>query len=127
VLVSQNASFTTTPISPPAPALPSGSSEGTLSGTVTFTTAGEYDSGFVVVSHNGQVIDAVDLTALASGSPTSVSFTDELPSENPDATYDVTVRTWSSADPTTTLVRTAATSQVDLRSSTAQSLSIAVP
>jgi hypothetical protein len=73
------------------------------------------------------VIDAVDLTTLATGSPTSVSFTDQLPSENANATYDVTVRTWSSADPTTTLVRTAATSQVDLRSSTAQSISIAVP
>ncbi|MGA3156905.1 MAG: DUF4382 domain-containing protein [Steroidobacteraceae bacterium] len=127
VAVSQNTAFTTTPISPPAPALPAGSNQGTLTGTVTFTTAGEYDSGFVVISHNGQVIDAVDLTTLASGSPTSVSFTDLLPSENADATYDVTVRTWNSADPTTTLVRTAATTQVDLRASTAQSLSIAVP
>jgi hypothetical protein len=127
VVVSQNTAFTTTPISPPAPALLAGASEGTLTGTVTFSTAGAYDSGFVLISHNGQVIDAVDLTTLASGSPTSVSFTDQLPSENANATYDVTVRTWSSADPTTTLVRTAATSQVDLRSSTAQSISIAVP
>ena len=127
VVVSQNTAFTTTPISPPAPALLAGASEGTLTGTVTFSTAGAYDSGFVLISHNGQVIDAVDLTTLATGSPTSVSFTDQLPSENANATYDVTVRTWSSADPTTTLVRTAATSQVDLRSSTAQSISIAVP
>jgi hypothetical protein len=127
VLVAQNTAFTTTPISPPAPPLPAGASEGTLTGTVTFTTAGQYDSGFVLISHNGQVIDAVNLTTLASGSPTSVSFTDQLPSGNADATYDVTVRTWSSADPSTTLLRTPATSQVDLRSSTAQSLSIAVP
>jgi hypothetical protein len=127
VAVTQNTAFATTPISPPAPALASGSSAGTLTGTVTFSTAGQYDSGFVLISHNGQVIDAVDLATLATGSPTSVSFTDQLPSENPNATYDVTVRTWSSADPTTTLVRTAATTQVDLRSSTAQSLSIAIP
>jgi Domain of unknown function (DUF4382) len=127
VAVSQNTAFTTTPISPPAPALPSGSSVGTLTGTVTFSTAGAYDSGFVLISHNGQVIDAIDLTTLATGSPTAVNFTDQLPSENANATYDITVRTWSSADPTTTLVRTAATSQVDLRSSTSQTVSIAVP
>jgi hypothetical protein len=127
IAVTQNTAVATTPISPPAPALASGSSEGTLTGTVTFSTAGQYDSGFVLISHNGQVIDAVELATLATGSPTSVSFTDQLPSENPNATYDVTVRTWSSVDPTTTLVRTAATTQVDLRSSTAQSVSIAIP
>jgi hypothetical protein len=127
VAVSQNTAYTTTPISPPAPVLLSGSTLGTLSGAITFTTAGEYDSGYVVISHNGQIVDTVELSALASGSPTSVSFTDPLPSGNANDTYDVTVRTWSSAAPTTTLVRTAASAQVDLRSSSTQTVSIAVP
>lgn len=99
-----------------------------VSGTLTGSAAGRFDRGFLMVSRGGQLIEAVDLRNALSTVSTSIPFTvSGLPAAVDSARYDVAVRLWNSRDPAGTLTRAAATTQADLTTGSAASISIAVP
>ena len=99
-----------------------------MSGTLTAIPAGRFDSGFLMISRGGQLIESVDLRDALSRVSTGIPFTvSGLPAAIDAARYDVSARLWNSRDPAGTLTRVAATTQADLTSGSASSISIAVP
>jgi hypothetical protein len=113
----------------PVPAVASGGVTGTLAITLT-STAGSYDSGFLVVSSGDRIVETAPIpTQLAAGGGT---VTVSLPAGSALAPtngvpYQVGIRAWSSSDPTSTLVRVAGPNSVNLGDSGTAALSIQVP
>jgi hypothetical protein len=113
----------------PAPAVATGGITGTLSVTVS-STPGSYDSGFLVVSSGDRIVETASVASqLAAGGGT---VTLSLPAGDALAAatgipYQVAVRAWSSANPTSTLERVAGPNSVNLGTSASASLAIQVP
>jgi hypothetical protein len=113
----------------PAPAVAAGGITGTLAVSLS-STAGSYDSGFLVVSSGDRIVETAAVgSALAAGGG---SVTLSLPAGDVLAPpsgipYQVAVRAWRSSDPTSTLTRVAGPNSVNLGDSAAASLSIEVP
>ncbi len=80
----------------------SGVTMGTLQVTITPSSPGAFDSGELLVSHDGTLISRVSLNGLIS-SGGIVSTT--VPTGTPAATYYFTVRFWQSGDPAGTVRR----------------------
>ena len=110
--------------SPPLPASGSliGVANGALQVQLSQATAGHYNTGTLIVSHGGVVIQNVDLTAAfaqagASGTlavyviglPTGTAAQPYLPAQ-----YDVVARVWNSATPSTSLTFASLTNTLDL-------------
>ena len=89
----------------------SGVATGTLQVTIAPSSPGAYDSGELLVSHDGTLISRVSLNGVIS-SGGIVSTT--VPSGTPAATYYFTVRFWQSLDPAGTLRRQWYPNGVDL-------------
>ena len=103
---------------------------GTLNilGTLQLARAGRFDSGFVLISRAGELVDVRDLGASLSGLGSSAQFSlTALPAGLTASRYDIAVRLWSSSDPARTLTRVAAAAPVDASAGGAQSLNITVP
>jgi Domain of unknown function (DUF4382) len=115
-------------IVPPLPGIASGGTIGTLSGTVTVGSPGRYDTGALLVSQGGQLVDSLNISTALAGGARSFTFTDPtVPAGLPLAVYDVSVRAWKSTNPTGTLARIGLVNQVDLRQSTAVNVTIPLP
>ena len=90
--------------------------------------AARFDRGFLMISRGGQLIEAVDLRNALSSLSARIPFTvSGLPAAVDAARYDVSTRLWNSRDPAGTLTRAAASTQADLTTGSASSISIAVP
>jgi Domain of unknown function (DUF4382) len=127
-LLQGSSSSSVLPIVPPAPGIASGGTIGTLSGTVTVGSPGRYDTGVVLVSQGGQLVDSLNIsTALAAGAR-SLTFSDpSIPAGLPLAVYDVSVRAWKSNSTSATLARIGLANQVDMRQSNAATVTIPLP
>jgi hypothetical protein len=89
----------------------SGVTTGTLQVTIAPSSPGAYDSGELLVSHDGTLISRVSLNGVISAGGI-VSTT--VPSGTPASTYYFTVRFWQSGDPAGTLRRQWYANGVDL-------------
>jgi len=113
---------TTADVLVPTLSLPAASVGRSVLATVTAATAGKYDRGDLIVSHDGAVVGTVALdTALTQSSPGTVRI-DGLPA----ALYYLSVRVWRSGDPAGTLARQWYPTAMDLRTSTAGTASLTV-
>jgi hypothetical protein len=108
----------------PASKLPAGAAAGTISGTITFNAAGQYDSLYLIVSRGGQIVDTVDLTSSITGGATVNFSVTNVPAGTTHSVYDLSVRAWRSGNPSATLARAAFTSRADLRLGNASGLSL---
>jgi hypothetical protein len=108
----------------PAPKLPGGATAGSVSGTILFNAAGQYDSLQLIVSRGGQLVDVVDLTSSIGGSATVNFSVADVPAGTTHAVYDLSVRAWRSSNPSSTLKRAAFSTRADLRLGNASGLSL---
>ena len=124
--VSAPSSGTATVIVPlPGLMLAPGTSSGSIMATVTQATAGKYDEGELLVTHNGTLVASASLhTALLAGSGTVT--VPAVPAGTSAALYYVAIRAWSSHDPSVPLQRQAYPAAVDLRSGTSGTIQLTV-
>jgi hypothetical protein len=134
----RTASSLTTTISPPTvapgavqpiflPAIGADANALTLSGTLNLTRPGRFDSGFLLVSSGGQLIDVRDLSGALGTAATTLSISvPGLPGSAAIPFYDVAVRLWNSSDPSGTLTRAALPAPVDLSKGILSGLTLTV-
>jgi len=115
-------------------AIASGASADSISGDLTQPTAGQYDSGFLIVSHDGYIVTTLNLQSVLAqnggtggaysianipGGSATQSFTPGL--------YYLHVFAWNSAHPLLSLLRAEDTVVVDLRSGSATNVNFTLP
>jgi hypothetical protein len=118
-----------TELSVPLPAVAAGGVTGNLTITIA-STAGSYDSGFLLVSSGDRVVESASIPSLLAAGGGTVTLS--LPAGSALAApsgvpYQVAIRAWSSANPTSTLVRVAGANSVNLGDSGAAAVSVQVP
>ena len=124
VPVSPPNSGTATVVVPPLK-LGAGATAGSVAASVLATSAGKYDQGELLLSHDGTLIAAAPLDAVLSQGTGGVVTVANLPSGTPDALYYATVRAWKSTDPGT-VQRQWYPQAIDLRTSTSSSITLPV-
>ena len=124
VLISPPNSGTATVVVPPLK-LGAGATAGSVAANVLATSAGKYDQGELLLSHDGTLIAAAPLDAVLSQGTGGVVTVANLPSGTPDALYYATVRAWKSTDPGT-VQRQWYPQAIDLRTSTSSSITLPV-
>jgi len=93
-----------------------GSVASTLPLTVFTATAGKYNHGDVIVSHDGEIIQTASLdSALAQGGVATMVI-GNLPAGDAADVYYLSFRAWNSRDPAGTLLRQSIPTPADLRS-----------
>jgi len=101
--------------------IPSTSASGTITAQVSAATAGKYNKGALLVTHNGAVVTTVPLDDALAGSATSATVNvTGIPASNASTfdrgLYYLEAWAWNSSDPKGTFTRTPVTTAVDLRS-----------
>ena len=124
VPVSPPNSGTATVVVPPLK-LGAGATAGSVAANVLATSAGKYDQGELLLSHDGTLIAAAPLDAVLSQGTGGVVTVANLPSGTADALYYATVRAWKSTDPGT-VQRQWYPQAIDLRTSTSSSITLPV-
>jgi len=116
---------TAAPVQVAALALAAGSSAASVAASVQPASAGKYDHGELMLSQNGQLIASAPLdTALAAGGGT-VQLAG-IPAGTPASVYYVSVRAWSSSDPSGTLARQWYPDAVDLRTASSANVQVSI-
>ncbi len=117
--------------SPPSATMISGVTAGTVSGNITQTTSGTYNTGYLVMSRFANIIDTINISSTLAANSGAFSVT--LPAGTssalvPGAYYYGYLRVWNSASPATTMRVYPITTMIDLRSAnTVTGLSVTVP
>lgn len=105
----------------PAIGIPADAVAGTLSTTVTVETAGKYDKGVLIVSHDGAVVTVVSLDDLLQ-QQVGTAFVEvpDVPAGTASSAraasgYYIEAWTWKASDPEDTFARHAGADLIDLR------------
>ena len=119
-----------TPIFAPYPAFAAGGVTGTIALTLT-TTAGIYDSGFVVISAGNRVVEAVTVGALLSTGGGTIKILNLPAGAALTATtgvpYQVAIRAWNSNSAAASLVRVISTSSTVLGNGGSAAVTLTLP
>ncbi len=119
-------------VSVPTLSVASGAVPNTTTVTVSQVTANKYDRGDVIISHDGAIVATAPLDSALAGSGASSLAITGLPSGGGSAglfdgaLYYVSVRAWSSANPTGTLTRETYPVALDLRNSSIGTYSVTI-
>src|SRR5581483_3691265 len=118
-------------VSPPGLTMASGATASSIGLAITQATAGKYNQGEVIVSHDGAIVATASLDATLAQGATGSLVIPGIPGGSPSGTLDagiyfISVRTWSSANPTGTLHRQAYATPVDLTKGSAGSVPITI-
>ena len=119
---------TTTPVAVTVPALTlaPGVTSGSISTSVTQATAGKYDHGELLVTHNGALVATTPVdAALVQGAGATITV-NGLPAGTSAALYYVAVRAWNSRDATGTLQRQSYPTAIDLRGSATGAVQVTI-
>ena len=119
---------TTTPVAVTVPTLTlaPGVTSGSISASVTQATAGKYDHGELLVTHNGALVATTPVdAALAQGAGATITV-NGLPSGTSAALYYVAVRAWNSRDASATLQRQSYPTAIDLRGSATGAVQVTI-
>jgi len=119
---------TTTPVvvTVPALTLAPGASPGSISASVTQATAGKYDQGELLVTHDGRLVATTPLdAALAQGAGATLTV-NGVPAGTSAALYYAVVRVWNSSDAPATLRRQSYPTVIDLRGSTTGAVQLTI-
>jgi len=117
---------TAVPVTVPALTVASGASATSFTASVTQATAGKYDQGEIIVTHDGAVIGTAPLdTALTGGGTVTING---LPGGGSfsSALYYLSVLVWHSGNPAGPLTRQWYSSPVDLRSGSATGVALTI-
>ncbi len=119
---------TTTPVAVTVPALTlaPGVTSGSISASVTQATAGKYDHGELLVTHDGTLVATAPLnTALAQGAGATITV-NGLPTGTSAALYYVSVRAWSLRNASVKLQRQSYSTAIDLRGSATGAVQVTI-
>jgi len=119
---------TTTPVPVPVPALTlaPGVTSGSISASVTQVTAGKYDHGELLVTHDGALVATTPVdAALLQGAGATITV-NGVPSGTSADLYYVAVRAWNSRDATGTLQRQSYPTAIDLRGSATGAVQVTI-
>jgi Domain of unknown function (DUF4382) len=120
------AGTTTVPFTVPPLTLAPGATSGSISASVTQATAGKYDHGELLVTHDGTLIATTPLdAALAQGAGATITV-HGLPTGTSAALYYVAVRAWNSRDASGTLQRQSYPTAIDLRGSATGAVQVTI-
>jgi hypothetical protein len=112
------------PVTLGALALAAGSSAASVSASVQPSSPGKYDHGELMLSQNGQLIASAPIdSALKIGGTVQLAG---VPGGTAGSIYYLTVRAWSSSDPSGTLTRQWYAGAVDLRSTLSATVQLTV-
>jgi uncharacterized protein DUF4382 len=117
---------TTTPVAVPVPALTlaPGVTSGSISASVIHATAGKYDHGELLVTHDGALVATTPVdAALVQGAGATITV-NGVPSGTSAALYYVAVRAWNSA--TGKLQRQSYPTAIDLRGSATGAVQVTI-
>jgi hypothetical protein len=103
--------------------LAAGDTPATLSATVRAPAGSRLDQGELLVSNNGQLIATASLNNVLAAGGGAVQLTD-LPGGTSSSLFYVTVRAWSSSNPSSTVTRQWSDTPVDLRSASSASIEV---
>jgi hypothetical protein len=119
---------TTTPVvvTVPALTLAPGATSGSISASVTQATAGKYDHGELLVTHDGTLVATTPLDAALAQVAGATIIASGLPTGTSAARYYVAVRVWNSRDATGTLQRQSYPTAIDLRGSAAGAVQLTI-
>jgi len=108
--------------------LPTSVSGQTISAAVAVrqTTAGRYDKGYLIVSHDGAIVATAQLDTALTQSGGSTLAISGLPSAVDSSLYYVSVRVWNSSDPAGRLNRVTYPTALDLRTGGTTSYSVQI-
>jgi hypothetical protein len=126
--VSAPAAGTTTPVPVTVPALTlaPGVTSGSISASVTQATAGKYDHGELLVTHDGTLVATAPVnTALAQGAGATITV-NGLPTGTSAALYYVSVRAWSLRNASVKLQRQSYPTAIDLRGSATAAVQVTI-
>lgn len=106
-------------------ALAAGNSPASVTASVQPSSAGKYDHGELMLSRNGQLIASAPIDAALTAGGGTVQLAG-LPGGTPTSVYYVSVRAWSSSDPSGTLTRQWYPDAVDLRSASSANVQVSI-
>ena len=116
---------TTTPVVPGLTLAP-GVTSGSISASVIQATAGKYDHGELLVTHDGTLVATAPLnTALAQGAGATITV-NGLPTGTSAALYYVSVRAWSLRNASVKLQRQSYPTAIDLRGSATGAVQVTI-
>ena len=116
---------TTTPVVPGLTLAP-GVTSGSISASVIQATAGKYDHGELLVTHDGTLVATAPLnTALAQGAGATITV-NGLPTGTSAALYYVSVRAWSLRNASVKLQRQSYSTAIDLRGSATGAVQVTI-
>jgi len=116
---------TTTPVVPGLTLAP-GVTSGSISASVIQATAGKYDHGELLVTHDGTLVATAPLnTALAQGAGATITV-NGLPTGTSAALYYVSVRAWSLRNASAKLQRQSYPTAIDLRGSATGAVQVTI-
>ncbi len=119
---------TTMPVPVPVPGLTlaPGVTSGSISAAVTQATAGKYDHGELLVTHNGELVATTPVdAALVQGAGATITV-NGVPSGTSADLYYVAVRAWNSRDAPGTLQRQSYPTAIDLRGSATGAVQVTI-
>ncbi|MGH8218610.1 MAG: DUF4382 domain-containing protein [Steroidobacteraceae bacterium] len=125
------AQATPTPFTVAAIPLPSGTSAGSISGTVTVAAPGKYDRGELLLTQNGALVAVAPLDAYLGTAQSAAALFSSVPGDGGGSAsntnqYGAEAWVWNSSDPAGTLSRQPASSVIDLSSGNASGVTIAI-
>jgi hypothetical protein len=103
--------------------LAAGETPATLSVTVRAPAGSRLDQGELLVSNNGQLVATASLNNVLAAGGGAMQLT-ELPGGTSSSLFYVTVRAWSSSNPSHTVTRQWSDTALDLRSASSASIEV---
>jgi hypothetical protein len=115
----------------PIPPVASGASADTLSIDLSLSTPGKYNAGQLLISRGGAIVATTALDTVLAQAGGGIVALDGLPGGSSSTSfaaglYDVSVRTWNTADPAGTLNRETYPAPADLRNGSVSGYSIKI-
>jgi Domain of unknown function (DUF4382) len=114
-----------TTVAVPTLTVASGETSVSVPFAITETTAKKYNAGQLIISKDGAIVAAADLATLLAGNSGTLTVPG-IPAGTTSNLYYVSVRTWNTASPVTTLNREEYPTALDLRSGTGPSFSLSI-
>ena len=118
-----SAASTTATFSVAAFGIPSGSSAGTVSGTLSVVSPGKYNEGMLILTQNGAIVSAASISAYLSAASSSETWLSNVPTGH---VYYAEVWVWNSSDPSSTFSRQPYSGPIDLTSGSVTGLTLSV-
>jgi Domain of unknown function (DUF4382) len=131
VVAPATATASATPFTVAAIPLPSGTTAGSIAGTVTVAAPGKYDKGELLLTQNGALLAVAPLDSYLAAAQSSATLFSSVPTGGSGSVSNTNqffaeAWVWNSSNPSGTLSRQPVSSAIDLSSGSASGVTIAI-